>query len=446
MTRSAYEILEDIGSPKSSTSKRRVGIRSKKSALLEEISKDTKKISRAVMRYPVDEVLEQLQYTHQRMAEEFASMSDESLTWLLGGSSEMARGGFQDSPTKTAAQKFREFLETDPKTIPPQRLITGIETIGTAMGYRAIKASWVEPPFIPETPDQKLIYEKISEIMLNKLTRPIGEIYTARFKDDLAVNPSGGSREIIGQPEDVSSASENEEEDHIPRKKIDLRKYRNEVRPGYYSWIGAAVAGGIDVRGHTSGTCPLTLAAIDGLCSTGNGPQKKWLEDNSNFNALAGALTIATFQRGDYHSIAETAAGVNHYLVERAIKHGEDVENIPMQPYDAFKYGMSMLVQASSTKKALESDQLSIRDAILESAKSVIHKTKRLTASMIEFNPKRTQEFYENKAAALTFSYKEKVRAAKEATEKNDPDENEKGYEGDDESDTKIKDSSGYKY
>lgn len=436
MSRSKADILKAIGAPKTSTQGRRGGSVSKKPPLLEDNNRATKEISRAVMRHPDDEVRKQLEFAHKRMAELFISMSDEALSWLLGGSSEMARGGFQDSKTQTAAQKFREFLKTDPSTIPPQRLITGIESIATAMGYRAIHAAWVSPPFTPETPDQQIMDNKIKEVMGDKLTKPIGAIYTARAKDDLVVSPSPGSREIIGEQEDVSSASENEEEDQIPRKSIDTRKFRSEVRPGHYSWIGAAVDGGVEVRGHTSGTCALTLSAIDGLCSSGKKePRSTWLDDKTNFEALAGALTVAPFQRGDYHTIAETAAGVNHYLVERAIKKGEDIDNTPMKPYDAFKYGMSMLVKASSTGKALDTDGLSIREAVEAQAAEVISRTMRLNAKMREYNPQKPQEFYEDsekgpKATASSglTDYKSRYNQMVKTDEVND---NDTGYESD---------------
>lgn len=440
MSRSRVEILKDIGGAKESTEQRRAGRVSKKTQLLEENSRETKEISRAVMRHPDAEVMQQLEFTRQRMAEEFGKMSDEALTWLLGGSSEMSRGGFQDSSTKTAAQKFREFLEADPNTIPPQRLITGIETIGTAMGYRAIHASWVEPPFTPQTPDQQLMDDKIKEVMGDKLTKPIGMIYTARAKDDLVANPdpSYKGREIMGEQEDVSSASENEDEDQLPRKRLDSRKFRSDVRPGHSSWIGAAVDGGIEIRGHTSGTCPLTLSAIDGLCSSGKGPKSTWLDEQSNFEALAGALTVAPFQRGDYHSIAETAAGVNHYLVERAIKRGEDLTNTPLQPYDAFKYGMSMLVKASSNDKALETDKLSIREAVQEQSEAVISRTKKINSKMKEFNPKSPQEFYEETPHKSKFSsFKSKLQEKISSKEKDYDD----GYEADVESSKKSRSS-----
>lgn len=84
MSRSRVEILKDIGSAKESTEQRRVGRISKKTKLLEENNRETKEISRAVMRHPDSEVIQQLEFTRQRMAEEFGKMPDEALTWLLG--------------------------------------------------------------------------------------------------------------------------------------------------------------------------------------------------------------------------------------------------------------------------------------------------------------------------------------------------------------------------
>ena len=39
------------------------------------------------------------------MNEQFGDMSSEALDWLLGGSSEMSRGGFQATASQTAAER-----------------------------------------------------------------------------------------------------------------------------------------------------------------------------------------------------------------------------------------------------------------------------------------------------------------------------------------------------
>lgn len=396
MPRSSLQILASIGSEKESSQQRRA---------LEGLSKEeveniliTEDMCRAVMRFPAAEILDQCLYIHQRMAEEFKDMDDESIDWLLGGSSDMARGGFHDGHGLTAAQKFKAFLGLSKEELihHPQKLITAIETIATAMGYRAIHATWAVTPFEPETPAQRLMDEKIQNMIHDKLTKPIGAIYTARSEDDLIAHPCDDSIEILARQGDVSSASDCELEDQRPIKQLDSRKFRNEVIQGHLSWIGAAVKGGISVRGHISGTCPLTLSAIDGLCSTGSDPEKsQWLNLDRNFNSLAGAVVVATFERGDYHSIAETAAGVNHYLVERAIKQGIKRVNTPMEPYDAFEYGTYMLVAASPTMKALKDDSLTIKEAMRECRDLVLSRTQEFPAKSIIIDAQNPHLFYQ---------------------------------------------------
>lgn len=378
----AQRIVSTAGKPKTSTEVRE---RFKETltpstepsgilALKKEIDRNVKEIARAVGRHPAPEVSDQLAIIHSKMKEQFLHLPDASIEWLLGGSSEMARGGFQPEAGKSAAQKFKDFLRADPNAIAPQKLLTNIETIATAMGYRAIYADWVEPPFYPETSEQQTMSDVIQSMMQGRLVRSIGEVYTERGNDDVARalqgNPTLYSPEqlVYGEQQAVSTASEVDNEDKYPKKNLDSRTFRKNVDEETRSWVGAALESGIAIRGHTSGTCPLAMAAIDGLCRTGTSPDT-WLMDDENFKQLAGALFIPTFVRGDYHSIAETAAGVHHYLNERAINaHDTTRKNEPMKPYRAFSEALSMMTQAATPKKLHEGDALSLREAISQRA------------------------------------------------------------------------------
>lgn len=425
MTKEARKIFYGVGGEKVSTASRRKEEISVKTSLMEINRLEAKAMSRVVMRHPHADVLGQLQFTHQRMAEEFLCLSDEALTWLLGGSSETSRGGFQDGPAQKASEKLREFLSANSKTIPHQRLISGIETIATAMGYRAVHASWTTPPFCPQTPEQKLMASKIQHIIKDKLTPPIGDVYKDRWADDLKANPITNGETIIGQQEDVSSASESEQEDRLPKKLLDSRVFRKYAgKKGQYSWIGSAEEGGIAIRAHTSGTCPLTLAAIDGLCSSGSGFRRVWLNHEDHFKAFAGAVAVATFQRGDYHSIAETAAGIKHYLIERAIKNGQKIKNTPMKPYDAFKEGLAMLVAASSTEKVDTQDSLSIKEAMQVQAHFIVSRTKEVKEKQGFY----TEEAFLKKQHVTYFSSSFYLKKDKHDRLKNDK---ELGYEAD---------------
>ncbi len=394
------ELIDRRGSEKLSTSvRRRVAAKHGGLRDIPQINDDIKKVCRLAGRHPSEPVLHQLHVIHDKMKEQFLSMPDEAIEWMLGGSSEMSRGGFQNDSAKgiTAAQKFKVFLAADPETISPQKLASSIETIGTAMGYRAIHASWVAPPHTPETPAQQLMDDKIQKIMKSRLAAPIGDVYTARAKDGIdpiAAAAIPAEKMIHAEQEDVSSASAGVEEvDKLPQKSMESRYFRKHVTGEHLSWIGAAVAGNVPVRGHTSGTCPLTMAAVDGLCATGDSPDT-WLADDKHFKELAGVLVISTFQRGDYHTIAETACGVHHYLNDRAIKNGEEIDNSPLQPYDAFCEGLSMLKSACTTDKLQEDDALGLQKAVAYKCNEIRQLVTKVKGNTKEFNPSNPSDFY----------------------------------------------------
>jgi hypothetical protein len=445
MPRDAAEIIQAIGGEKASTSRRRSTLPHPrvKTRLIEENNDDIKALCRVVMRCPDADVLAQLHFVRQCMAESFLQLPDESLDWLIGGSSGMSRGGFQDGDRQTAVEKLREFLTADNRDISPQRLMTAIESIATAMGYRVIHASWVVPPFKPETAAQQVMDDVLQKLMKEKLTQYIGAIYTAREGDgNKNVALLSPSDTVQAEQEFVSSATGADTEDQLPESALPARTFRKEVRPGHHSWIGAAVDGGIDVRSHTSGTCPLTLSAIDGLCSIGEWPRATWMRDDGHVRALAGALVIATYQRGDFHTVAETACGVNHYLMERAIMQGEQVENMPLQPQEAFQQAMDMLVAASSKSYADEEDTMSIHSAVRKQAEVILSRTSAVKAVTSEFDPKDPEAFYQDKGAKVPRKYTlfkplKPVDTPESVVLKEVPEED-NGYSGDDDLENTI--------
>lgn len=52
-----------------------------------------------------------------------------------------------------------------------------------------------------------------------------------------------------------------------------------------------------------------------------------------------------------------------------------------------------MLVKASSNDKALQTDNLSIREAIQEQSEAVISRTKKIDSKMKEYNPQNQKNF-----------------------------------------------------
>lgn len=380
---SPLDILHKDGAVKQSTLKRR-----EKHNLPPQSNpaKDMQAICRAVMRYPSEEVIAQLYLIHHKMHEAFLNMDDEGLKWLLGGSSKYSRGGFSAKTSRSFfkeeksepicdVNKFKKFLKTDLSRISPQRLITGIETIATAMGYRCIGALMTEPPAEPITEPQKKMLATINTIMASSLVPPIHMTYTNRdhlectgvSRLDLeGIEDLGGfdiANTVDGDDADISSASDVEEDLPPPRKS---KMFLKNLPGGGLSWMAAAKESKIPVVAHVSGTVPLVLSAIVGLCRSDELFSKSLRDKKStSLKPLAAVLGIAAFQRGSFHTIAETSAGINHFL-----DHLHHRTPQPMQPMAALANGLVMLEEAASNN--LRGRDISLREAIAEVAASFV--------------------------------------------------------------------------
>ena len=328
-----------------------------------QLQEEMKMLSRAVMRNPSQEADGMLLSLHVRMKEEFLSCSDEEIEWLLGGAIEMAHGGFKD------AASFRAFLNTDPTIKSPHsrsRLITGIETIGTAIGYRMIQASWAKAPTAPEyenfTPDQLKMYTKVMDIRYRSggndaddmIVRSIGDVYVNRYRDDVGkVSKLPHDIESF-EDTDLSDASDvDDKEEKQPQKYLPNRRFQKHADDDRLSWVGAAHESKIDVRAHVSGTAPLALAGLEGLLRVSGEGKEKIIADDDSLRQLAGVLLLPTFARGDYHTIAETGAGVEHYIAERHKNDPSDTSSSkPLSPRMAFEKGLGMLAIATKPTTA----------------------------------------------------------------------------------------------
>jgi hypothetical protein len=305
-------------------------------------------ICRAVSRHPDSAALKQLHFLFFQLQKLFLKDSDEAIDWLLGGSAKTSRGGFQNSDSKTRVQKFKAFFQTDdPASIPPQKLINKIETILTAMAYRAVNMPDAENPIEPETDDQKSMHKKLDALMKIRV-KPIKDIYL--IQDDVIENnlKIDETEIVFGKVEDISSGSdEEEEEDKRPLNTQSIKKIRKYIEKNnkILSWPGSAKKGNLDqIQTHVSGTAPLIMVVIACLYDLSS-ENKDWLASDENFKKLCGLLIIATFKRAGYHSPAEVVAGILHYLKEIAKK-----ENTPIHPYDAFCEGLSILKKACTNQ------------------------------------------------------------------------------------------------
>ena len=285
--------------------------------------KEDAKICRVVMRCPNRDIRKYLELLHRKINEFFINISDESIEWMLSANSETARGGFNNGGTVQPAQKFRVFFSTDPQTISSQALITRISTVCAAIGMSSIKSQ----------PDGSLsfVFDRITTLMKDTIVSRISEVYPKN--DDVTETMA---QDIDIEPNNISDASDVDQEEKQPQQKTPARHYSRN------SWVGRAYMQAIPVRAHVSGTAPLVLAAIDALFLSGSNPDR-WFRQDENAIKFAATLIVAHFHRGDFHSIAESACGVNHFIAKRS-----GIASMPLDPNIAYTMGLDMLKLAIS--------------------------------------------------------------------------------------------------
>jgi hypothetical protein len=302
-------------------------------------------LARIAQQYPAPEIRKDLHVVHNNMKENFANMSDESLDYLLGGSDQMARGGFGLTPDgKANVKAFRKFLNADPADLPAHKLISGIESVCTAMGYRAIGASWTRAPHRPQTPDQTAMQNRIAQLVDPNKVYAIGVVYTNRGHDDQAPHLKPGEKGDVHIKDQPDQYFDKERPAAAPSGTH--RDFRNE------SWVGEAAEQDIPVRGHVSGTAPLTTAALDGLM--GNKSSKKWgensmtKEDIVRFENMAALVTLPTFSRASYHTLSETVIGLGIYKGMHGYSQYENEWPQPTPPADAQKLAHNLIMSITS--------------------------------------------------------------------------------------------------
>lgn len=317
-----------------------------------EIKAETHKISRAVMRNPKPEVRAELNKIHQMLKNEFVGMSDEGLNWLLQGAP-AARGGFKD------AASLRKFLLSPPESITSSRLITAIDSLTTAIGYRAIGVSWAKPPQVPEKDDPAFeMYKRIQEKFRRQIVPFIAEIYNTRAIDS---DTDEDESHVEVFPDDISEASDVDyPEERLPEERLDGQKYIEAIDPssGKYSWPAAAVRGNVPIRAHVSGSAPIVLSVVNALYEFNQDP---WFRTDANVSCFAGAVIIPAYERGDFHSTAETTAAKEYYLEAR---RGGPVS--VKSPQECLRIGLECM--ASAVHAELE-------PAIREKSEEILSKT-----------------------------------------------------------------------
>ena len=310
-------------------------------------------IARVVMRLPHPKAIEMLCQLHHAIGSKFANQSSEGLLWLLGGSP-LARGGFKD------VANLRAFLAKDPKTISPSRLITGIETLLTAIAYRGILAPWAEKPIIPETEQQQemaLLCNGVRKKLVLDISQNYPDRRNYRVDVDGKFDPNS---EFLGDRRDELSDGSDLEEDLKPCARGPRLIF--EKRKLLTTWAYAAKEGNVPVGGPTSGTASLALAAADWLLA-----DTDLFQSQENVEIFTGAVLIPTYLRADYHVVAETFAGHDHYVNS----HFNHDEQSFVSPYQALEGGLQLLNRG--VKEEFQAAVAELNQRILLGARSVLY-------------------------------------------------------------------------
>lgn len=171
-----------------------------------------------------------------------------------------------------------------------------LDTWMTAIGYRGIGPSWVENTTDPSK-NVKALLRAFKDH--NYIVAALGEKeFPNRSKEDA----SWGNHEMaIRIPLGVQDKVEGETQG--PQPGLPERLFTLD------SYVAKGLAHGIPMRAHTSGSAPLTLAALQYVMNQG---KKRVQPRESDLIKIAGVL-CATYQLGDFHTLKETAAGISHF-------------------------------------------------------------------------------------------------------------------------------------
>lgn len=213
------------------------------------------------------------------------------------------------------------------------------ESITTGAGYRAINASWVGRTTTPSPGLTKML----EEIDTNDyLVAAIGKEFPERSNEDM--DNSSETRGVYfpqGIQDAIPGASG-------PQPGLIERAF---TKKSYVSAKG--IDNGIPMRAHVSGSMPLTLGVDEFIMNDG---RKRGQADPEAIR-LAGGVFTALYDIGDYHTVAESAAGVEHRIQELTGNRLTDKDR-PMlndvDPRNFLAMGIGMMNRVVDEKKLPE--------------------------------------------------------------------------------------------
>jgi hypothetical protein len=206
----------------------------------------------------------------------------------------------------------------------PASLVCDIETLSTALGYCALcpRSPQLGPPWVKKSKDRapESVRACIADIdqgefLVNSIgeSKPWVRAFPARFSEFVDISPEEAEKSSLVELYQKTHLEPTQTLLIAPHIQPSLGKAlerRQGLKPRCFtgqSYPAKSINMGVHMRSHVSGSAPLTLAAMSFLDSLG----KNTISEDRLFTRAG--LIISTYQLGDYHSFAETAAGVAHY-------------------------------------------------------------------------------------------------------------------------------------
>lgn len=362
------------------------------------ISKITYLILRSAMRNPSSSCLTTLYELHKCFSDFIPKNNLDTLNWILGGLKNKLNNsnkyGFVARVNWKKAEDLQDFLKSDPRLFPPSKLIVGLECISCALSYRSINADWVEPPFPPMYPEtstnriRKKFYDFLKNITQPWQVESVGTLFNRTVesaKPELVASGKIPRDKIFDADyhDTLSEVSDDEDgnQDCLKKLKVLVHKkpavvekrlpnftfYRTIPQNGRdaNTWPYSAHAAGLNVRANVSGTAPLALSVIMGIAHSNIPHFDRYLRPlkwNPNYfgefrktmQKFASLLLIPNYERSDYHTVAETYAGITYYcykLYREKVGPYYSMDQVRLHPISAYLYAIADLSSMVSSRK-----------------------------------------------------------------------------------------------
>lgn len=235
-----------------------------------------------------------------------------SIIWEFKEMLLQAKDGIYPADFETNARTYAENLEAFATAIGYSALNPDKSTLGPSWVEKDGTASESLKTMIKHIAEGPYIVSSVGE------TAEWAHAFPKRANESIPIDMQdvvAGTDEVIQddpksiqKPLDSTSIYiiESYEQEHIDnrevtRKGLDPRAFTHD------SYVARGLRDGVAMRAHVSGSAPLTLAALRFF----DGSDARETSEDQLF--LRAGFITAIYQLGDYHTIAETAAGISHY-------------------------------------------------------------------------------------------------------------------------------------